>query len=142
MEIAEVRQWVLATIARAKTAARDRRARNDQGAVEYARFLETVAVPVCRQLNNVLRAEGVTFALATPSGGVRFISDRSGDDTIEISFETGGDRPLAVCRTRRRYGSRVVESERPLNEFGSIAELTEGDVLRFLLKELEPFVER
>jgi hypothetical protein len=142
MEISDVRKRVLETLARARAAVRDRRARHDQGAAEYARFLESVAVPVCRQLANALKAEGFTFTLATPSGAIRLASDRSGDEGVEVTLDVEGERPLVVCRTRRRHGNRVVESERPINEQGAIAAITEEDVLRFLLKELEPFVER
>jgi hypothetical protein len=38
-------------------------------------------------------------------------------------------------------GRRITESERPLNA-KAIRDLTEEDVLGFLLKELEPFVEK
>lgn len=142
MEIADVRKRVLETIARGKAAARDRRSRNDAAAAEYARFLEAIAVPVCRQLANVLKAEGYAFTLATPGGGVSLASDRSGDEFVQLSLDTSGDRPLALCRTRRRQGGRVVESERPVNERGSIGAITESDLLGFLLRELEPFLAR
>ena len=142
MEISDVRKRVLETITRARAAAGGRRARNDQGAAEYARFLETVAVPLCRQIVNVLKAEGRPFTLATPGGGVRIASERSGDEFIHLSLDINGDRPQVLCHTCRRHGGRVLETEHPLNEHGAIADLTEDDVLTFLLKELGPFVER
>lgn len=142
MEIADVRKRVLETVARAKAAAKARRARNEQAAAEYPRFLEAVAVPICRQLVNVLRSEGHRWTLATPSGGIRLDSDRSSDEFLQMSLDATSDPPSVVCRTRRRQGGRILESERPMNESGSIAELTEDEVLRFLLVEFEPFVDR
>jgi hypothetical protein len=43
--------------------------------------------------------------------------------------------------SRRGRGRRVLESERPVAE-GPVRNLTEQQVLGFLLKELEPFVEK
>ncbi len=142
METADVRKRVREAVGRAQAAARDRRARAEVGQSQYARFLERVAVPLCRQLVNVLRAEGYTFTLGTPPGGVSLASERSPNDVIELVLDTEGDRSLVLGRTRRRYGGRVLESERAVNERGAIDELTEDDVLAFLLRELEPFVEK
>jgi len=44
-------------------------------------------------------------------------------------------------RTSRARGRRVLESERPIAQV-PLAEITEGDLLEFMVKELEPFVER
>jgi hypothetical protein len=43
--------------------------------------------------------------------------------------------------SRRGRGRRVLESERAIAE-GPVRNLTEQQVLAFLLKELEPFVEK
>ncbi len=142
MEIADVRRKVLESMAAARRAAAERRARADLAAGEYARFLETTAVPLCRQIVNVLRAEGHPFTLATPAGGVRLSSDRAPDDFVELTLDTSGDRPVVLGRRRRRHGGRVIESEHPVNEREAIGDLTDADLLRFLLRELEPFVER
>ena len=142
MDIAIVRQRVLDMMARARAAARDRHARNDQAAADYARFLERIAVPLSRQLVNVLKAERRPFTLATPAGGIRLTTERSGGDFVEIVLDTAGERPLVLCRARRQAGGRVVETERAINEHGSVDALGEEDVLRVLLEELAPFVER
>jgi hypothetical protein len=75
----------------------------------------------------------------TPSGSVRLMSDRSAQDFIEISLDASGDEPSVMGHASRSRGRRVVESERAM---GNPESLTESDVLEFLLKELEGFVEK
>jgi hypothetical protein len=142
MEIAAVRQQVLLAIEQAKRAAADRRAANDNAGREYGVFLEQVAAPLFRQAGNVLRAEGYLFNLFTPGGSVRLMSDKSADDFIEVVLDSTGASPLVTGRTSRAWGNRTNVSERPLNPNVPIRELSEADVLAFLLKALEPFVEK
>ena len=139
MEISAVRQRVLQTIERAKQQAAERRARNDDAARAFGPFLDSIAVPLVRQVAQALRAEGHLFNVFTPSASVRLMSERNADDFIELSLDTTSDEPQVVGRTRRGRGSRVLESEEPLGAPGA---LSEEDVLRFLLKALRGFVER
>ena len=142
MEISEVRKRVLETIDRAKRAAAERRTRADEAAREYGTFLNQIAVPVFRQTASALRPENYSFTVFTPSGGVRLMSDRSADDYIEIVLDTSGPVPRVVGRARRGRGRRVLESETALGNGGPVRDLTEQDVLDFVLNELGPFVER
>jgi hypothetical protein len=142
MEVSAVRQQILLTIERAKRSAADRRAANDEAGREYGVFLDQLAVPLFRQTSSVLRAEGYLFNLFTPSGGVRLMSDKSADDFIELVLDTTGAVPQVMGRTSRAWGNRTNVSEQPLNPSGPIREVTEADVLAFLLKALEQFVER
>lgn len=141
MEIAEVRKRVLHTIERAKREAAARRARADEASREYGEFLDRLAVPLFHQVARALRAEGHAFSVFTPAGSVRLSSERSGDDYVELLLDASGAMPQVVGHCSRSRGRRVLETERPIGE-GRITELTEEDVLAFLLKELEPFVER
>lgn len=141
MEISHIRQRVLETIDYARKAAAERRTRTDQAAREYDVFLERVGVPLFRQVANVLRAEGHLFTVFTPGGSVRLMSDRGAEDYLELTLDTAGDQPRVMGHTSRARGRRVMESERPVAE-RTPAELTEDDVMAFVLKELEPFVER
>ena len=142
MEISDVKKRVLDTIDRAKRASAARRARVDEAAREYEVFLAQIAVPMFRQIANVLRAEGHLFNVFTPGGSVRLMSDRSAEDYIELRLDTEGDDPRVIGHASRSRGRRVRESEWPLADSGAIRDLTEDDVLRFVMKELEPFVER
>ena len=105
-------------------------------------FLEQLAVPLFRQAAGILRAEGYLFNLFTPGGSVRLMSDRSADDFLELVLDTTGDKPSVTGRASRAWGNRTMVSEQPLNPSVPIRELTEDDVLKFLLNALEPFVEK
>jgi hypothetical protein len=141
MEVSEVRRRVSETIERARRTAADRRARADEAARDYATFLDAVAVPLVRQLANVLKAAGYPFGVFTPSGSVRLASERSSEDYIELALDSSGDEPAIVGRTRRTRGRHVIDSERPVGG-GAVRTMTEEQVLAFFLKELEPFVEK
>ena len=141
MEISDVRRRVVETVERARRTAAERRARIDESAREYAAFLDTVAVPLVRQVANVLKAQGFPFGVFTPSGSVRLASERSADDYIEISLDTSGEEPVIVGHSRRTRGRRIAEHERPIGG-PRIREVTDEQLLAFLLEELGPLVER
>jgi hypothetical protein len=142
MEISAVRQQVLQAIDRAKRAAAERRSANDDAGREYQVFLDQLAIPLFRQTAGILRAEGYFFNLFTPGGSVRLMSERSADDFLELVLDTTGEKPSVTGRTSRAWGNRTVVSEQALNPTAPIRDLSEEDVLRFLLKALEPFVEK
>jgi hypothetical protein len=77
----------------------------------------------------------------TPSGSVRLMSDKASEDYIELSLDTSADEPMVLGKSSRARGRRVIESERAIAE-QTVANLTEDHVLNYVLKELEPFVER
>ena len=139
MEISAVKRSVTETIERAKRRAGERRARADEAGRAYERFLDTIAVPLFRQVANVLRSDSYLFTVFTPSGSVRLMSDRHAEDFIELLLDTTGERPMVVGHVSRSRGRRVDEAERDL---GDPADVAEEGLLAFLLKELEPFVER
>ena len=139
MEIADVRKRLLHMIERAKRQAADRHVRIDQASIAFDTFLETIAVPLFRQVANSLRADGYLFNVFTPSGSVRLMSDRTAEDFIELTLDNGGATPQVMGRASHSRGRRVRESERAI---GAPAELTEDALLEYLLKELEAFVER
>jgi hypothetical protein len=141
MEISEVRRSVSEAIERAKRAAAERRARADEAAREYSAFLDHIAIPLFRQVANVLKAQGYPFSVFTPSGSVRLMSEKSSEDFIELTLDTTGDEPVVIGHSSRARGRRVVETERPLGN-GPVRNLTEEQTLAFLLKELEPLVEK
>ena len=140
MEVSIVRQRVLDAIARAKGTTADRRERTDKAGLEYQHFLDRVAVPLFKQLANILRVEGHAFNVFTPSGSVRLMSERGSDDYIEITFDARGGQPNVIGRTSRAHGGNVTQSERALNTTHGISELTDEELLAFLLREIEPFL--
>jgi hypothetical protein len=141
MEIADVRNRLTQTIERSRRDAAARRTRNDEAGRAFETFLDRSAVPLFKQIGNVLKIEGYQFTVFTPSGSVRLMSDRSADDYIEVSLDTSGVAPLVIGHISRSRGRRVVDAERVIGD-GEPEGLTEENLFAFMLKELEPFVER
>jgi hypothetical protein len=139
MEISDIKRQVLETIGRARRQAAERRGRADEAGRAYETFLHEKAVPVLKQVANVLRAEGFTFTVSTPAGSVRLTSDRTAEDFVELTLDTTADPPLVTGHASRAWGRRVIETDRAL---GAPDALTEEQVLSFVLKALEPLVER
>jgi hypothetical protein len=142
MEISEVRRRLRAAIDRARQEASARRERSDTAARDYERFLADRAVPTLQALASALTAEGRRFEVFTPAGSVRLASAHSNDDFIELTLDSAQDPPVVVGRTNRGRGRRMVTSERPVREGIAVGDLTDEDVLDFVLEEIGPFVER
>jgi hypothetical protein len=142
MEVSEVRRRLRGAIDKAKQGAADRRARTDAAARDYEVFLEQRAVPVFHQLAAALTAEGHLFEVFTPATSVRLASERSPEQFIEIVLDDTSDPPTVVGRTTRGRGRRMITSERALQGGAPVADLTEEDVLTFLLEEIVGLVER
>jgi hypothetical protein len=145
METSVVRQAVMALLQHVKRSPADRRenrrVQTDQATREYGEFLNRIAVPLFKQVADVLRAEGYQFDVFTPGGSVRLMSGRNSDSYIEIALDTKGSAPKVLGRVSHSRGHDVVETELVLNATADINALTEADVLGFVVGELEPFVE-
>ena len=118
----------------------NRRAQMDAATQEYNTFLERTAVPLFKQVANVLKAEGYSFDVFTPGGSVRLIAARGNDDYIEVLLDTNGTAPKLVGRSSRTKGGNVTQTELVLNATSDIGSLTDEDLLGFLLSELEALV--
>jgi hypothetical protein len=139
MEISIVRRRLTETIERAKKGATERRERGDRATRDFEVFLAKIAVPLFRQVANALKADGYAFTVFTPSGSVRLMSDRSASDYIELTLDTLANPPHVIGRISRARGGHVIDAERPI---GAPEALSEEQLLEFMLKELEAFVER
>ena len=142
IEISEMRKRLRAAIDQSRRAAAARRAELDEAADAYERFLKELAGPLVHMLANALRAEGFGFTVFTPTHGLKLASSRSGEDFIEFALDTSVARPTVLLRVNRGRGRRVVQHERPIREGAAVSQLTEEDVLKALLEEIGPFVER
>jgi hypothetical protein len=142
MDVPEIRRRLRASIETAKRDAQERRVRSDHAARVYEQFLGERAVPLFQTVASALVAEGHRFKVFTPAGSVRLASESSGEDYIELALDTTVDPPVVVGRTSRGRGRRQITSERPVQDDVPIEELTDEDVLAFLLAELTPFLER
>jgi hypothetical protein len=139
-----VRQAVLGLLKRVRQPAADRRenrrTQTDQATREYEVFLSRIAVPLFKQVANVLRAENYAFDVSTPGGSVRLTAGHSHDNYIEIVLDTGGVAPKLLGRASHTRSGDVIQTELVLNATTDIEALTEEDLLGFVLAELEPFV--
>jgi len=142
MEVSEIRRRLRASIEAAKRDAQDRRGRSDRAARAYEQFLSERAVPLFQTVASALVAEGHRFKVFTPADSVRLISESSGEDYIELALDTTADPPVVIGRTSRGRGRRQIASEYAVQEDVPIENLTDEDVLAFLLRQLTPFLER
>lgn len=142
IEVSEIRKRLRQALEQAKRASAERRTRADAAARAYDEFLLQVATPVFRMFSGALRAEGYPFSVFTPAGGLRLMSERSSADFIELFLDTDADPPVAAARINRGRGRRLVTAERPVRQNAQVDQLTDEDVVQFLLAEIAPFVER
>jgi hypothetical protein len=144
METSAVRQAVRTLLHHVKRPAADRRenrrVQTDRAAHQYGIFLERIAVPLFKQVANVLRTEGYPFDVFTPHGSVRLMSERGNDNYIEVVLDTTGIAPKLLGRVSHSRGGDTTQTELVLNATSDIEALTEEDLLGFVLAELEPFV--
>jgi hypothetical protein len=142
VEVSNVRRQLRHAMDRAKARAQQRRQHTADAERAYATFLEDIATPTTKMLANALKAEGYPFTVSTPTGGLRLASDRGRDDYVEFALDGSGDTPAVVGRIRYTRGSRTIEDERPIKPGAAPQELSEADVLTFLVDALEPWLER
>jgi len=142
VEVSEVRRQLRHAIDRAKARAQQRRQVAAEADLAYATFLEEIATPTVRMLANALKAEGYPFTVSTPTGGLRLASDRGRDDYIELALDVRGDTPTVVGRVRYTRGSRTLEEERPIKPGSPPQDVTETDLLSFLVGALDPWLDR
>jgi hypothetical protein len=142
LEVSQVNKRVKDAIERARLRAQARRAAAASADKAFAVFLETVATPVTRQVANALKVAGLGFTLGTPGGGLRLAADRGRDDYVEFVLDTSGDLPQAAGRVSVSRGSRTIDEVIPVKPGTPIEDLTEEDVLEFLVRALAAWLER
>jgi hypothetical protein len=142
METSDIRRRLRQALEQARTATTERRTRADLAATAYAAFLRDVATPVFRTVANVAKAEGQGFTVFTPADGVRLVSERHGEDYVEVWLDTSLDPPKIATRANRSRGRNVTTSEGLLRPEAPISGVTDEDVLDFLLSQIGMLVER
>jgi len=142
LEVSHVSRRLQIAMEAARRRAQNRRLRTAEAEKAFAVFLEGVATPVARQVANALKVAGLGFTVGTPGGSVRLQADRGRDDFIEIALDTSADEPQVIGRTGISRGSRTRDEVAPIKPGAPPQELTEEDVLDFLLRALEPWLER
>lgn len=142
LEAGEVRKRLRQTIEAAKREAATRRAALADVQKGYDVFLEEHAVPVLRQVASALKAEGHVFQVLTPAGTARLVSDRAKDDYLEVVLDGARKTPEVVGRVSRVRGTELIADEQPIRSNARVSDLTDEDVLNWILRVIVPFVER
>jgi hypothetical protein len=142
MDIPDVRRRVRAAIEQARRDAAARRERSDASTRAYGEFLSMRAVPAFNLLAAALVGEGQRFKVSTPADSVRLTAENSPENFIELVLDPSDDPPAVLGRTNVGRGRRAITRERPVRRTTPIADLTQDDVIQFVLEEIGPFVER
>jgi hypothetical protein len=133
---------VQAVVATARERAQRRRQNVADAERAYDRFLADVAIPIARQVANVLNVEGYPFSVSTPGRGVRLASERGRDDFIDVFLDTDTDPPAVVGHVRHTRGSRTIDQQRPVKADATPDQISEDELLEFLMRAIEPWMER
>ena len=141
MEVSQVRRHVQAALVAARERAQRRRQSVADAERGYQQFLTDMAIPIARQVANVLKAEGRSFTVSTPGGAVRLAPDRGRDEFIEITLNTEAETPVIVGHIRYARGSRTIDEERPVKPGAAPEEISEEELLDYLVRALGPWFE-
>lgn len=140
-DVAQIRKRIQRAIEQARRESAHRRALVHDAQRAYDEFLVSRAIPAFRSVATVLKAEGLTWEVMTPSGEVRLVPDRKRDESIALSFDATADPPQPMISITRGRGGRVLHAERPVKTgTPASAALTEDDVVEMLVEELRPWL--
>src|ERR1017187_3160342 len=143
MDVADLRKRIKKEIDGAKQDAEVRRGAGDEEQAGYGAFLAAVVLPLIKQAVVILRAEGLGFQTFTPADSARVVSERSPEDFIEFDLDTSTTPPRVVGRVSVKRGRRgVFVDEQPLAPGRRIGEISEDDVLEFLMRALRILISR
>jgi hypothetical protein len=142
LEPGEVRKRLRQTIETARREAAARRAAFSDVEKTYTAFLEDVAVPVLRMVASALKAEGHVFQVLTPAGTARLVADLDKDDFLEIVLDVSDRMPVVLGRLSFVRGSRLTTAEQPIRDGARPSDLSDEDVLNWVLRTVLPLVER
>src|SRR5262252_3897799 len=92
MDVSDLRQRILRALDSARAEAATRRTEADAAHAAYDTFLHDVAVPLLRQAQTILKAEGHIFTVHSPAGSARLASDAHPETFLEFVFDSAGDR--------------------------------------------------
>ena len=143
MDVSDLRKRIIRALDDARKESATRRSSVDQAAAAYAKFLDQVAVPLLRQAQIVLKAEGQMFTVHAPAGSARLASDASGETFLEQTLDATGGTPQVMGRVSVARGRQgVVVDEKPIAPEKPIDHLSDADVAEFLLAGIPKLVVR
>jgi hypothetical protein len=141
MDVSDLRQRILRALEAARAAPDSRRSEIDAAGAAYARFLDEVAVPLLRQAQSILKAEGHLFTVHAPVGGAKLVSDAHPETYLELVLDTAGIRPQLVSRISVARGRKgVTVEERAIASGKAIQALRDEDLAAFLVATIPQLV--
>ena len=90
MDVSELRKKILRALDEARLDAASKRGERDEVHRAYDQFLETVAVPLLKQAQGILKAERQMFTVHAPVGSAKLASDSSAQTFLEFSLDSSG----------------------------------------------------
>jgi len=143
METSELRKRILRALGEARLDSVSKRSEADAAQRAWEQFLDSIAVPMLKQAQAILKAEAKPFTVHAPAGGAKLVSDAAPQTFIEFFLDSSSEQPVVLGRVSRARGrQRVVVDERPVAPSKGIAELTDEDVAAFLVTEIPRLVAR
>lgn len=143
MNVSDLRKRIIRALEDGRREAASRRVSQDEAEQAYTAFLDTTALPLLRQAQQILKAERQLFTVHAPAGSASLVSDASADTFLEFALDTSGARPQVLGRVSVARGrGRVVVDERPLAPETPVAQITEEHVAAFLVAEIPRLVGR
>jgi hypothetical protein len=134
MDVAELRKRLLRELERPAAGA-DRKAAAEATRHGYERLLTATIGPLLKQAANILKAEGWLCDVHTPSESARLAFASSPETYIEFYLDTTPPAHVIGRSSVRRKGGIEVQ-ERIVGAGRAVEDLTEEDVLAYLLPEL------
>ena len=130
-------------LAEARKSAAARRTRRDEASRAWAEVLERVALPLTRQLVQVLKAEGHGIQVFTPADQVRISLNGHQEDFVEWRLDTSGEEPAVIERVNQTRGREIVTDERVfVRGVEPISTLSEEHVLDQITRALARLLTR
>jgi hypothetical protein len=141
MDVSELRKRIMRALEEAGREATTRRAELDAARKSYETLHDDVIVPLLRQAQSVLRAEGKLFTVHAPADEARLAADSSPETFLEFELEISRGRPQVIGRRSVALGGKRVDvEERPISPTKPIADLKDEDIAAFLVAEIPKLV--
>jgi hypothetical protein len=143
MDVSELRKRILRALDDAQRDAASRRDTRADAERQWQKFLASTAVPLVRQAADVLKAESQVFMVETPAGSVRLVSHNSPDTYLELLFDPSAADGTVMGRlsVARGRGRQMID-EQPVAPGKTMADLSEDDLARYLVREIPKLVVR
>lgn len=133
MDVADLRKRILRELT--PPASADRKAAADAARQGYERLLAVAIAPLLKQTADILKAEGWLCEVHTPSDSARLAFASAPETFIEFHLDMSAPAHVIGRSSVRRKGGIEVE-ERIVGAGRAVEDLTEEDVLAYLLPEL------